>query len=168
VHQLAPPVKNLRILLERSFSACMPLLMATTTFRLRRRRLSSQPCYMHCTVSVPLIINLVIYSSLINFNCLMRSTLKAVFVVSCCSPHLKEVRESQLKVKQLERVIRTLKSKQYVVILSNVCRVIIFLNKKLCYCRQTVQCATSVEILSSACCRKNLYNKSTTRGKVLS
>jgi len=135
----------------------MPLLMAIATFRLRRRRLSSQPCYMHCTVSVPLIINLVIYSSLINFNCLMRSTLKAVFVVSCCSPHLKEVRESQLKVKQLERVIRTLKSKQYVVILSNVCRVIIFLNKKLCYCRQTVRCATSVEILSSACCRVGAF-----------
>ena len=51
----------------------------------------------------------------------MTSTLKAVFVVSCCSPHLKEVRESQLKVKQLERVIKTLKSKQLVVIHSLKC-----------------------------------------------
>jgi len=35
-----------------------------------------------------------------------------------CSPELKDFRESQLKVKQLERVVRTLRSKQYVAILS--------------------------------------------------
>ena len=47
----------------------------------------------------------------------MRSVLTTVFVVVCCSPHLKDLRESQLKVKQLERVVRTLKSKQCVIIL---------------------------------------------------
>lgn len=31
-----------------------------------------------------------------------------------CSPDVKDIRESQLRVKQLERVVRTLKSKQYV------------------------------------------------------
>jgi len=34
---LAPPVKNWSILLEQSFTACTPLLMATSTFRLGRR-----------------------------------------------------------------------------------------------------------------------------------
>ena len=48
----------------------------------------------------------------------MRSVLTTVFVVLCCSPHLKDLHESQLKVKQLERVVRTLKSKQYVIIVS--------------------------------------------------
>jgi len=32
------PVNNWRILLEQSFTACMPLLMATSTFALGRRR----------------------------------------------------------------------------------------------------------------------------------
>jgi len=34
----APPVKNWSILLEQSFTACMPLLVAASTFRLGRRR----------------------------------------------------------------------------------------------------------------------------------
>jgi len=53
--QPAPPVKNWRILLEQSYTAYMPLLMATSAFRLRRRRWSSpQRClpapspYHHC------------------------------------------------------------------------------------------------------------------------
>jgi len=44
--------------------------------------------------------------------------LTGVFVLLCYSPHLKDIRESQLKVKQLERVVKTLKSKQYAIILS--------------------------------------------------
>jgi len=45
----APPVKNWRILLVQSFTACMPLLTATSTFRLGRRHWSSpQQCYLHC------------------------------------------------------------------------------------------------------------------------
>jgi len=52
LHQLAPPVKNSRILLVQSFTARMPLLTATSTFRLGRRcRSSPQQCYLHplCT-----------------------------------------------------------------------------------------------------------------------
>jgi len=45
----APPVKNWRVLLVQSFTVCMPLLMAASAFRLRRRRWSSlQQCYLHC------------------------------------------------------------------------------------------------------------------------
>ena len=43
----APPVKNWRILLVQSFTVHMPLLMATSAFRLGRRRWSShQQCYL--------------------------------------------------------------------------------------------------------------------------
>jgi len=45
---------------------------------------------------------------------LWKDLLTVVMFLLCCSPQLKDIRESQLKVKQLERVIRTLKSKQYV------------------------------------------------------
>ena len=46
VHYPAPPVKNWRILLVKSFD--MPLLTATSTFRLGRRRWSSpRQCYLH-------------------------------------------------------------------------------------------------------------------------
>jgi len=43
LRQLAPPVMNWRILLVQSFTAgaCMPLLAATSTFGLARRRWSS-------------------------------------------------------------------------------------------------------------------------------
>ena len=34
---LSSPVKNWRILLEQNFTACLPLLTATSTFRLERR-----------------------------------------------------------------------------------------------------------------------------------
>ena len=45
----APPVKNWRILLVQSFTAHMPLLTATSTFGLGRRRWSSpQQFYLHC------------------------------------------------------------------------------------------------------------------------
>jgi len=45
----APPVNNWRILLVQSFAARMPLLTATSTFGLGRRRWSSpQQCYLHC------------------------------------------------------------------------------------------------------------------------
>jgi len=45
----APPVKNWRILLEQTFTARMPLLMAASAFGLGRRRWSSsQQCYLHC------------------------------------------------------------------------------------------------------------------------
>jgi len=45
----AAPFKNWRILLVQSFTARMPLLTATSTFRLRRRHWSSpQQCYLHC------------------------------------------------------------------------------------------------------------------------
>jgi len=41
-------VKNWRILLEQSFTGHMPLLMAASTFGLRRRRwISPQRCYLH-------------------------------------------------------------------------------------------------------------------------
>jgi len=43
------PVKNWRILSVQSFTVRMPLLTATGTFRLGRRRWSSrQQCYLHC------------------------------------------------------------------------------------------------------------------------
>jgi len=46
---MAPPVKNWRILLVQSFTACMPLLTATSAFVLGRRCFSSvQQCYLHC------------------------------------------------------------------------------------------------------------------------
>jgi len=41
LHLPAPPAKNWRILLVRSFTAHMPLLMATSAFGLERRRWSS-------------------------------------------------------------------------------------------------------------------------------
>ena len=47
-HQPAPPVKNWRILLVQSFTVRRPLLMATSTFGLRRRHWSSQQFYLHC------------------------------------------------------------------------------------------------------------------------
>ena len=54
LHQPASPVKNWRFLLVQSFNAHMPLLTATSIFRLERRRWSSpQQCYLHYTVSVP-------------------------------------------------------------------------------------------------------------------
>ena len=54
LHQPASPVKNWRFLLVQSFNAHMPLLTATSVFRLERRRWSSpQQCYLHYTVSVP-------------------------------------------------------------------------------------------------------------------
>jgi len=37
LHYLAPPVKNCRILLEQSFTACTPLLTTASAFRLGRR-----------------------------------------------------------------------------------------------------------------------------------
>jgi len=41
--------KNWRILLVQSFTACIPLLTATSAFRLGRRRWNSPPlCYLHC------------------------------------------------------------------------------------------------------------------------
>jgi len=43
-----PPVKNWRILLEQSFPARVPLLMATNALRLGRRSWSFQWCYLHC------------------------------------------------------------------------------------------------------------------------
>ena len=47
--QLAPPVKNWRILLVQSFTACMSLLTATSAFGLWRRCWSyPQQCYLHC------------------------------------------------------------------------------------------------------------------------
>jgi len=47
--QLAPQVKNWRILLVQSSTACTPLLTATSTFGLGRRRWRSpQQCYLHC------------------------------------------------------------------------------------------------------------------------
>ena len=49
LHWPAPPVKNWRILLVQSFTARMPLLMATSTYGLGRRCWSStQQCYLHC------------------------------------------------------------------------------------------------------------------------
>ena len=49
LRQPAPPVKNWRILLVQSFTASMPLLTATSTFGLGRRRWSSpQQCYLYC------------------------------------------------------------------------------------------------------------------------
>ena len=38
-------------LLVQSFTVCMPLLIATSTFGLGRRRWSSQQCYVHCLCS---------------------------------------------------------------------------------------------------------------------
>jgi len=38
LRQPAPPLKNWRILLEQSFTARMPLLMATSAYELSRRR----------------------------------------------------------------------------------------------------------------------------------
>ena len=51
---MAPPVKNWRILWVQSFTAHMPLLTATSTFGLGRRRWSSpQQCYLHCLRTIP-------------------------------------------------------------------------------------------------------------------
>ena len=54
--QLAPPVKNWRIFLVQSFTACMPLLMAASAFGLGRRHWSSpQQCYLHCLHTGPVL-----------------------------------------------------------------------------------------------------------------
>ena len=45
---LAPLVKNWIILLVQSFTACMPLLTATSAFGLGRKCCSSQQCYLYC------------------------------------------------------------------------------------------------------------------------
>jgi len=49
---MAPPVKNWRILLVQSFTACMPLLTATNAFGLGRRHGVLLNSVIH-TVSVP-------------------------------------------------------------------------------------------------------------------
>ena len=47
--QLAPPVKNWMNLLVQSFTALMPLLMATSAFESGGRCWSfAQQCYLHC------------------------------------------------------------------------------------------------------------------------
>jgi len=58
VHKPAPLAKNWRILLEQSFTAGMPLLMAIGAFGLGSRRWSSpQQCYLQsCTIPVLLVI----------------------------------------------------------------------------------------------------------------
>ena len=60
---LAPPVKNWRILLVQSFTARMPLLMATSTLRLGRRRWSyPQQCHLHCLCTFSLHLLTSLYS----------------------------------------------------------------------------------------------------------
>ena len=61
LHQSAPPVKNWMILLMQSFTAGMPLLMAASAFRLRRRRLSSQRCYLDSRLSPYLVHTTVLF-----------------------------------------------------------------------------------------------------------
>ena len=54
LHQPAPPVKNWRILLVKSFTARAPLLTATSAFGLGRKRwISPQQCYLHCLHTFP-------------------------------------------------------------------------------------------------------------------
>ena len=49
LHYTSPPVKNWMILLVQSFTARMPLLMATAKFGLVRKCWSSvEQCYLHC------------------------------------------------------------------------------------------------------------------------
>ena len=48
--QMAPPVKNWRVLSEQSFTACTSLLVATSVFRLSGKTLESlQQCYRYTT-----------------------------------------------------------------------------------------------------------------------
>jgi len=54
MHQPAPPVKNWRILLVKSFTARTPLLTATSAFGLGRKRwISPQQCYLLCRRTFP-------------------------------------------------------------------------------------------------------------------
>jgi len=53
LYQMASTFKSWRILLERSFTAHMPLLMATSTFKQGKRHCDSvQWCYVHCLLTV--------------------------------------------------------------------------------------------------------------------
>jgi len=53
LHYLAPPVKNCVILLVQSFTACMPLITASSTFGLGRRQSSQLTTRLHCTRQYP-------------------------------------------------------------------------------------------------------------------